>query len=130
MQKNPLLVSVSLLISLLLPLAALSQEPEPDSVVTIEPINVEIGRIRAGAVPISQTPFSSQVLSSNQLRPVAGSRVAGALMRLPGVSLTNQTGSPSQFDIRVRGSAVSPIVGVPQSVSVFVDGVRVNEADA
>lgn len=130
MKKKPLLISTCLLISLLLPLAALGQEPEPDSVVTIEPINVEIGRIRAGAVPISQTPFSSQVLSSNQLRPVAGSRIAGALMRLPGVSLTNQTGSPSQFDIRVRGSAVSPIVGVPQSVSVFVDGVRVNEADA
>ena len=119
MQKKPLLISTCLLVSLLLPLTVLGQEPEPDSVVTIEPINVEIGRIRAGAVPISQTPFSS-----------AGSRIAGSLMRLPGVSLNNQTGSPSQFDIRVRGSAVSPIVGVPQSVSVFVDGVRVNEADA
>jgi len=30
----------------------------------------------------------------------------------------------------VRGFALSPVVGVPQSVSVFIDGVRVNEADA
>ena len=104
--------------------------PEPDSVVSIEPLNVEIGRLRAGAVPLTRTPFSSQVITSGGLAPVAGGAIAGALSGLPGVTLTNQTGSPSQMDIRLRGFAVSPIVGVPQSVSVFVDGVRVNEADA
>ena len=106
------------------------QAPEPDSVVSIEPLNVEIGRLRAGAVPLSRTPFSSQVVTSGELAAVAGGAIAGALSGLPGVTLTNQTGSPSQMDIRLRGFAVSPIVGVPQSVSVFVDGVRVNEADA
>ena len=104
--------------------------PEPDSVVSIEPLNVEIGRLRAGAVPLARTPFSSQVLTSGALAPPAGGAISGALSGLPGVTLTNQTGSPSQMDIRLRGFAVSPIVGVPQSVSVFVDGVRVNEADA
>lgn len=106
------------------------EAPEPDSVVSIEPLSVEIGRLRAGAVPLARTPFSSQVVTSGELAPVAGGAIAGALFGLPGVTLTNQTGSPSQMDIRVRGFAVSPIVGVPQSVSVFVDGVRVNEADA
>ncbi|HUF76180.1 MAG TPA: TonB-dependent receptor [Longimicrobiales bacterium] len=104
--------------------------PEPDSVISIEPLNVAIGRLRAGTVPLARTPFSSQVVTSGELDPVAGGAIAGALSGLPGVTLTNQTGSPSQMDVRVRGFAVSPIVGVPQSVSVFVDGVRVNEADA
>ncbi|HSH74914.1 MAG TPA: TonB-dependent receptor plug domain-containing protein, partial [Longimicrobiales bacterium] len=112
---------------------AAGQEPgpqEPDSVVPIEPLNVEIGRLRAGTVPLAQTPFSSQVLTSAQLGPATGGAIGAALADLPGVTLASQTGSPSQPDIRVRGFAVSPIVGVPQSVSVFVDGVRVNEADA
>jgi len=104
--------------------------PPPDSAVAIEPLTVEIGRLRAGAVPLSQTPFSSHVVTSSGLTPVGGNALAGALAGLPGVTLTNQTGSPSQAEIRVRGFTLSPIVGVPQSVSVFVDGVRVNEADA
>jgi outer membrane receptor protein involved in Fe transport len=105
-------------------------EAPPDSVVSIEPVTVEIGRLRAGAVPLDQTPFASHLLFGAELSQVAGSSISGALATLPGVTLTNQTGSPSQSDIRVRGFALSPIVGVPQSVSVFVDGVRVNEADA
>ena len=40
--------------------------------------------------------------------------IAGALARLPGVTLTNQTGSSGQLDLRLRGFTVSPIVGVPR----------------
>ncbi len=109
--------------------AVAQQPPSRDSVLPLEPVDVEIGRLRAGAVPLSRTPFSAHVVTSAELRPTSGS-IAGALGALPGVTLTNQTGSPSQLDLRVRGFALSPIVGVPQSVSVFVDGVRVNEADA
>ena len=81
-------------------------------------------------MPLTRTPFSAQLVDESELRGAAAGGVARALSALPGVTLTNQTGSPSQADIRLRGFAVSPIVGVPQSVSVFVDGVRVNEADA
>jgi len=96
---------------------------------TIDPVTVEVGRLRAGAVPLSRTPFSAQVLDAVDL-PRSPGGISRALADLPGVTLANQTGSPSQPDVRLRGFAVSPIVGVPQSVSVFVDGVRVNEADA
>ncbi|MDH3206486.1 MAG: TonB-dependent receptor, partial [Gemmatimonadota bacterium] len=96
----------------------------------IEEVTVEIGRLRAGAVPLARTPFSSDVLGGSELNAADGQGLFGALSSLPGVTLTNQTGSTAQPEIRVRGFAVSPIVGVPQSISVFVDGVRVNEADA
>ena len=56
--------------------------------------------------------------------------MAEVLENLPGVSLGDQVGSPFQPDLRLRGFSVSPVVGLPQSISVFVDGVRVNEADA
>lgn len=96
----------------------------------IEPVTVEIGRLRAGSAPLSSTPFSSQVIDGADVRSAGESALLGAISSLPGITLTNQTGSGAQADIRLRGFAVSPIVGVPQSVSVFVDGVRVNEADA
>jgi outer membrane receptor protein involved in Fe transport len=99
-------------------------------VLRIEPVTVEVGRLRSGAVPLARTPFSSQVVRPEALSLTSGDDLAGALSALPGVTLSHQTGSRSQADIRLRGFAVSPIVGVPQSVSVFVDGVRVNEADA
>jgi outer membrane receptor protein involved in Fe transport len=93
-------------------------------------VTVEVGRLRAGAVPLARTPFPSQVVDVAALDAPGRRELAGTLSTLPGVTLTNQTGSGSQADIRLRGFAVSPIVGVPQSASVFVDGVRVNEADA
>ena len=109
---------------------AQDQPPSPDSVVRIEPVTVEVGRLRAGAVPLARMPFSSQVVQPEALSVTSSGGISDALATLPGVTLSNQTGSGSQADIRLRGFTVSPIVGVPQSVSVFVDGVRVNEADA
>ena len=108
-----------------------AQEPPdslpPDSAVALPGITVPIGRLRVGAVPLAEAPFPVQVVSLTGA-PSAG--LSDALSGLPGVTLASQTGSRFQPDIRLRGFAVSPIVGVPQSVSVFVDGVRVNEADA
>lgn len=52
------------------------------------------------------------------------------LQRLPGVSLFDDQGSRLQPELDVRGFIVSPVVGQPQGVSVFLDGVRVNEPDA
>jgi len=109
--------------------AAAQEPPPPDSVLPLAPVEVEIGRQRAGAVPLAETPFTAHVIAGAELESTTGA-IAGALARLPGVTLTNQTGSAGQLDLRLRGFTVSPIVGVPQSVSVFVDGVRVNEADA
>ncbi len=98
-----------------------------DSVVAVSGITVSIGRLRVGAVPATRTPFPVQAIQ------ISGGSSAGLtreLARLPGVTLGNQTGSPYQSDLRIRGFSLSPVVGLPQGVSVFVDGVRVNEADA
>jgi outer membrane receptor protein involved in Fe transport len=114
-----------------LPLAGQDRPPvSPDSVFAMPELTVEIGRFRTGSVPLAEVPFPVQIVGRTNFQDAAGSTVADALTGSPGISLTNQTGSTSQADIRIRGFALSPIVGVPQGVSVFVDGVRVNEADA
>lgn len=93
-------------------------------------LRVEVGRLRTGSVPIAELSFPVQIIAGSNVRGASGSSVANALTGAAGLNFTNQTGSSSQPDIRLRGFALYPIVGVPQGVSVFVDGVRVNEADA
>ncbi len=56
--------------------------------------------------------------------------LADALEELPGVTTSDELGAPAQLDVTLRGFQVSPTIGVPQGITVYVDGVRVNEPDA
>src|SRR5262245_21647630 len=46
----------------------------------------------------------------------------------PFTSLTNQTGNPFQQDFNYRGFVASPVVGTPQGIAVYQNGVRINES--
>ncbi len=56
--------------------------------------------------------------------------LADALEQLPGVTTSDELGATTQMDVSLRGFQVSPVIGVPQGVTVYVDGVRANEPDA
>ena len=122
--------AIGLVLGVWTPLAAQDAPVGADSVLTLPELRVEVVRLRTGSVPVADVPFPVQIITGPDVQGAAGASVASSLTSSPGVNLSNQTGSPSQSDIRLRGFALSPIVGVPQGVSVFVDGVRVNEADA
>jgi iron complex outermembrane recepter protein len=47
--------------------------------------------------------------------------------RLPGISLSDQTGNEFQRDLNYRGFVASPVIGTPQGLAVYQNGVRVNE---
>lgn len=107
-----------------------AQDP-PDTVITAyDSLRVEVLRLRAAGVPLGRLPFSAQLLGFDALPAGGMLTVADALEEAVGVSTASQFGSESQPDVRFRGFQVGPVVGYPQSVSVFVDGVRVNEPDA
>ena len=44
-----------------------------------------------------------------------------------GVSVNELQGNPLQSDINYRGFTASPLLGTPQGLSVYLDGVRVNQ---
>ncbi|TGQ53810.1 TonB-dependent receptor plug domain-containing protein, partial [Mesorhizobium sp. M4B.F.Ca.ET.211.01.1.1] len=46
---------------------------------------------------------------------------------LPSVDIADAQGNPYQMNVNYRGFTASPLLGTPQGISVFVDGVRVNE---
>ena len=64
------------------------------------------------------------------LAPPGPASAAEALAKLPGVSVFDDQGTRAQPTLEIRGFRLSPVVGVPQGVSVFLDGVRINEPDA
>lgn len=47
---------------------------------------------------------------------------------LPGVSVDQAQGNTHQADVSYRGFLASPRLGVPQGLSVYLDGARINEA--
>ena len=47
--------------------------------------------------------------------------------RLDGVYLNEIQGNPAQADLNYRGYTASPLLGTPQGVSVYMDGVRLNQ---
>ncbi|HEV2146504.1 MAG TPA: TonB-dependent receptor [Longimicrobiaceae bacterium] len=110
--------------------------PRPDTarvdtlVHRLPTLRVEVARLQTGGVPLARAPFAAQVVGADELRAMPHRTVADVLARLPGVSLADVMGSAFQPDVSLRGFGVSPVVGLPQGVSVFVDGVRVNEPDA
>jgi iron complex outermembrane receptor protein len=84
-------------------------------------------RLPGAPLPIDHVPGSVQVLSGETLGGGGVVTVQDALVRLPGVTLTDEQGNRAQPDVTFRGFQVTPVTGVPQGISVFVDGVRVNE---
>ena len=76
-----------------------------------------------------RTPVQVDDIDLNTAAPGPAS-VIHLLGRLPGVRVFDDQGSRLQPELNIRGFIVSPIVGQPQGVSVFLDGVRVNEPDA
>jgi outer membrane receptor protein involved in Fe transport len=78
----------------------------------------------------SGIPARTAVLSDRQLTGWHRRHLAYVLAGQPGISLYDDLGSPFKPTLVTRGFTASPVVGLPQGVSVFFDGVPVNEPDA
>jgi outer membrane receptor protein involved in Fe transport len=79
-------------------------------------------------LPRDQIPSNVQTLGGKELREAGGVSLGEAMQRrLGGVSVNEVQGNPYQADVNYRGFTVSPLLGTPQGLSVYVDGVRVNE---
>lgn len=78
--------------------------------------------------PRNEIPASVQSLDRENLE-ISGAASLPELMnrRLNGVSVNDIQGNPFQADVNYRGFAASPLLGTPQGLSIYQDGVRINE---
>src|SRR5688572_6986537 len=102
--------------------------------------DVESDVIVEGVRPTDAGPMPGLLLDKDQIpgnvqslgkREIAESRALslGELMneKMQGVSINDYSGNPFQMDVNYRGFTASPQAGTPQGLSVFFDGIRVNE---
>jgi iron complex outermembrane receptor protein len=78
--------------------------------------------------PLSQVPSNVQSATSLQIDQQESLNLGEFLDgNLGSVNASNSVGNPYQMDISYRGFTASPILGTAVGLSVYVDGVRVNE---
>jgi len=78
--------------------------------------------------PLNQVPGNIQTIKSKDVGSQRALNVSDALNRSAGsVNINDTAGNPFQHDVNLRGFTASPALGTPQGLSVFIDGVRVNE---
>jgi iron complex outermembrane recepter protein len=75
-----------------------------------------------------KVPSNTQVLTSEDFDHSRSVSLLDSLSRLPGVSLSDQSGNPFQLDLNYRGFVASPVPGTPQGLAVYQNGVRINES--
>ena len=79
-------------------------------------------------VPVSEYPANAQTLSSKDASEQGVTNLADLLNNnLGSVSLSNGTGSAYQNDVSYRGFQASSLLGAPVGLSVYFDGIRMNE---
>ncbi len=78
--------------------------------------------------PIQHVPANVQLLNSGSIERQRHNSLGDHLEQNAGsVTVNAAQGNPYQPDISFRGFTASPLLGVPQGLSVFQDGVRINE---
>ncbi len=89
---------------------------------------IDVGPMPGLNVPRENIPANVQGATKAEIRD-SRALTLGDFMnsRLQGVSVNDYAGNPFQLDVNYRGFTASPQIGTPQGLSVFFDGVRVNE---
>ncbi len=73
-------------------------------------------------------PATVAVIDANELESRAASSLAEVLNeRVGAITLEGLTTNPYQPTLRFRGFTASPLLGLPQGIAVYQNGVRINE---
>jgi outer membrane receptor protein involved in Fe transport len=90
---------------------------------------VGVSPVASFNIPLNQYPGNIQVLRENDIESQKSSSFSELLGRsAASVTLNEIQGNPFQLDLNYRGQRLSSVLGSPQGVSAYLDGVRINEA--
>jgi iron complex outermembrane recepter protein len=77
--------------------------------------------------PVGAVPESVRIIGREEIERSGATTVQEVLGQLAAAAIADEQGGLGQADLSLRGLVASPVTGLSQGVSVFVDGVRVNE---
>lgn len=78
-------------------------------------------------IPVSKFAGNVQTLTRDSLTTDTVNLVQRIDQSLGSVNINDTQGNPFQVDLNYRGFTASPALGTPQGLSVFLDGMRLNE---
>ncbi|WP_374488647.1 TonB-dependent receptor [Zoogloea sp.] len=117
-----------LVLALAAAFAAQAQAQQTQSTVT--PTVVVVGQTPLPGLdlPVEQIPAPVQTVSAAQLQESTSLDISSYMSRrMNGVHVNEIQGNPFQMDVNYRGYTASPLLGTPQGLSVYLDGVRINQ---
>jgi iron complex outermembrane recepter protein len=103
---------------------------------SIEESAVESRVVVTGTTPLEgseidpdKIPAGTYTIEGDALGHEISSSLPDAfLQRVPSAQINDVTGNPFQLDVRYRGFTASPVLGTPQGLAVYQNGVRTNES--
>jgi iron complex outermembrane recepter protein len=94
----------------------------------LQEIVINATAVAGSTVPLDEMPGDVEVLSAAALSRQGTSSLTAALnTQLSNININDDLVDPFQPDILYRGFEASPVLGTPEGLAVYVDGVRVNE---
>lgn len=109
---------------------AVAQDEPLSSTSQVMPVVTVVGTapLTGLGVPLTEVPAAVQIVSAKDIEAQHPNTIAAYLeQNVTSVTLNSSQGNPYQPDVNYRGFTASPLLGTPQGLSVFQDGVRINE---
>ena len=105
--------------------AASVPAPEPAAYETVVTATTPL---HGSGLPLDHVPANVQTITSEDLAEHRSLDLAGYMGEALGsVHINDVQGNPLQPDLQYRGFLASPLLGAPQGLSMYLDGVRLNE---
>lgn len=108
---------------------AVADSPSAAASVTLAPI-VVVGTtpLTGIGLPLTRVAANVQTVYAAQLDAQHRETLTEYFEKnLPSVDINNEQGNPYQVNVNYRGFTASALLGTPEGLSVFMDGVRINE---
>jgi len=123
---QPKLILVAILAAYAAPQLALADENAKITTKKVEVISTT--PLPSVGLPIDQIPSNVQTVKAEDLERTQSLDITDYMNRnLSGVYINEVQNNPLQPDLNYRGYTASPLLGTPQGLSVYMDGVRMNQ---
>lgn len=129
-RKWPLPLAISVLFGLPTTCASVVQAAsKPAAHADLQQVVVTATPLPGPTLKVDQIPGNVQILSASNLSSQGSASLTTALnSQLSSVNVNDNLDDPFQPDILYRGFEASPVLGTPQGLAVYENGVRINEA--
>lgn len=89
---------------------------------------VAVSPLQFSGIDVNKIPANVQTVSSDELQEAQALSLADYMNRYLGsVNINDAQNNPLQPDVQYRGFSASPIMGLPQGLATYVNGIRFNE---